>query len=198
MKSYKVFDEALEEFRNSGGAMNYDQFSQQWSVGEYGEMVDFAETTPREQTEYALLQGGFTGEQIAIELSDWEDEPSAIFPSIAKALKVPVLNDTAQEIYELWKRLGSPEPPDGQTMEARIPINVNQEIDELTDEQNEEYNDLMITLLEATGIRYIGSGIWYTDFSKGTEEWEVFKEAAYEIASKYIGNDLWDHYCERL
>ena len=198
MKHFRNFNEALESFRLSGGAMNYDGMTGVWSVGEYQEMVEFAETTPREQTEYALLQGGFTGEQIAIELSDWEDEPSAIFPSIAKALKVPVLNDTAQEIYELWKRLGSPEPPDGQTMEARIPINVNQEIDELTDEQNEEYNDLMITLLEATGIRYIGSGIWYTDFSKGTEEWEEFKVKGYEIAARYIGNDLWEDYCENI
>lgn len=198
MRHYRDFNEALESFRLSGGAMNYDGMTGVWSVGEYQEIKEFSEATPREQTEYALAEGGLSDEQIDKELEDWEDEPSAIFPSIQKAIFSYEIVDAAREIYVLWKRLGCPEPPDGPTMETRIPIDVSQEIEELNESQNEEYNDLMITLLEATGIRYIGSGIWYANFNKGTEEWEEFKEAAYEIAARYIGNDLWDHYCENL
>lgn len=125
-------------------------------------------------------------------------ENSGIYRSIKKAMDSRLINEAAIEIYELWKQQGCPEPPDGPSTETRIPILVNESIEGLSDDQSDEYNDLMIALLEATGIRYIGSGLWYSDWNKGTEDWEEFKQKAYNIAADFIAADLWERYCDGL
>lgn len=73
MKIFREFDEALSEFRQSGGAMNYDQVDNSWAVGEYEEIAELSDYSPRIQTVFALHAGGFDDEMTETELSDWQD-----------------------------------------------------------------------------------------------------------------------------
>ena len=74
MKTFGVFSEALSAFRNSGGAMNYDQLDNRWAVGEYDEIAELSDYSPRIQTVFALHAGGFDDDMTESELSDWQDE----------------------------------------------------------------------------------------------------------------------------
>jgi hypothetical protein len=76
MKYYSDFDQALTEFRESGGAMLYDEPG--WHVGDAVEITEMVNwdgdaKTLRDVTEYALEMGKLTGEEISRELAYWQE-----------------------------------------------------------------------------------------------------------------------------
>lgn len=73
MKTFGVFNDALSEFRSSGGAMNYDQFDNRWTVGEYEEIAELSDYSPRIQTVFALHAGGFDDDMTETEMLDWQE-----------------------------------------------------------------------------------------------------------------------------
>lgn len=75
-RAYKHFENALNDLRANGGAMDYD--TGMWCVWEQGELETYlverdAVISAREATEGALAMGGMSNEQIAEELKDWKD-----------------------------------------------------------------------------------------------------------------------------
>jgi hypothetical protein len=77
MSMHPNFDEALAEFRQSGGAMNYHcampDAPEAWQVCDGKELEEQIEGTAREATESALAEGGMSDDEIAAELSDWAE-----------------------------------------------------------------------------------------------------------------------------
>lgn len=78
MKSFTEFSNALEEWRNYGGAMSYSQpvgnIPGVWFVGEYQEIEEINENvTPKIQTEIALEKGGLSRVLIEMEMEYWHD-----------------------------------------------------------------------------------------------------------------------------
>jgi predicted phosphoadenosine phosphosulfate sulfurtransferase len=87
MKQYTNFSEALEVFRNDGGAMYYvkphtfttetgkQSAPESWYVGDPDKITEMipANCTLKEASEYALSKGGMTEEQIAKEMEEWVD-----------------------------------------------------------------------------------------------------------------------------
>lgn len=78
MKTFTNFSEALNHFRESGGAMTFSlkhfpYESDTWYVGETDEIHEMTEADPYFATEHALFTGGLTPDQITAELADWED-----------------------------------------------------------------------------------------------------------------------------
>lgn len=73
---YEYFNEALEAFRERGGAMNYLQnvgnATGGWQVLDAELLIDQG-IDPRKATEDALDRGGMSQEEIAAELADWQD-----------------------------------------------------------------------------------------------------------------------------
>lgn len=197
MKTFKLFSDALSAFREFGGCMRYDTVDFVWAVGTYDEIEGMSSLSPKDQTERAMVWGGMTTKEIEEELSDWNYPDSPIYLAISKASDGPCsISGVGEELLDLWVSLGRPEPPSGPSTEIRIPISVeDMSIEGITDAENIDYNGLMLTLLEATGISYIGSGIWYTEYETGTDAWETYKEKSYRIVSDYIANDLWDNFC---
>ena len=79
MNSHKTFQAALDDWRESGGALNYvhampGETSGSWQVWQsLSGLEDAVECSPREATEEALRCGGMTEDQIAEEMKDWYD-----------------------------------------------------------------------------------------------------------------------------
>lgn len=118
---------------------------------------------------------------------------------IKKAMSVGLINEPATEIWELWNKLGRPESPGGPSTETKVPVTFLPDYtDDLTPEQVEEFNDAMVTLLETTGRRYVGSGIWYSDWELGTDAWIDYQNGTMDIALDFISQDMWDRYCDSL
>lgn len=97
MKTFGLFEDALEEFRQSGGAMNYDQLDNRWAVGDFVEIDELSDFSPRYQTEYALLAGGFTDEMVELELADWVVARPVIDPIDRTVTCVEIDEDDIQD-----------------------------------------------------------------------------------------------------
>lgn len=79
-KFYSDFKEALEAWREHGGALSYYGGYESWELIDMGTAVDYTIgtnggdfKTPRELTEHALAMGGLTPEEIEREMADWQD-----------------------------------------------------------------------------------------------------------------------------
>ena len=97
MKTFGLFEDALEEFRQSGGAMNYDQHSKTWAVGEYEEIAELSDYSPRVQTVFALYAGEFTDEMVDSELADWVVARPVIDPIDRTVTCVEIDDDDIQD-----------------------------------------------------------------------------------------------------
>jgi hypothetical protein len=76
MRYFTNFSEALADFRESGGAMNVIQPGSGddgplFAVGEYEDIADTIDGSPKGATMQALYEGGMTEEEVVAELSDW-------------------------------------------------------------------------------------------------------------------------------
>lgn len=84
-RSHKTFAAALADFRQNGGAMDYD--AGMWCVWEADELAAYLlergdKTSTKRATVKALAMGGMTRQQIAEELKDWlDDVPEAPRPA---------------------------------------------------------------------------------------------------------------------
>lgn len=78
MGTYKNFDEALKDFRESGGAMIYYGPSSDgpacWEVTDIMSAIEMVgpSHTPRYATELALTMGGMSEGEIQRELEGWQ------------------------------------------------------------------------------------------------------------------------------
>ena len=78
MRTYRNFDEALEDFRAGGGAMMVvppvsRQADCTWHVGEWAEINDASDGDPRQATKRALVAGGLCDDDVDAEMAEWND-----------------------------------------------------------------------------------------------------------------------------
>lgn len=68
---FQDFTDALQEWRDSGGAMNFSP-SDGWEVVDGRDLADRVDSV-RAATVYALEMGGLSPGQIIEEMTDWTD-----------------------------------------------------------------------------------------------------------------------------
>lgn len=74
MITFDNFEEALECFREIGGAMNYHFTTRTYEVEEFAEeLAERINCSAKEATIIALIAGGMTESEVAEELADWID-----------------------------------------------------------------------------------------------------------------------------
>jgi hypothetical protein len=80
MAQYVDFSDALEAWRETGGAMNFvagmgrvHDGPDTWEVSTCEAIAERCTCSAREATVSALLAGGLTEDQVAAEMADWQE-----------------------------------------------------------------------------------------------------------------------------
>ena len=106
-----------------------------------------------------------------------------------------IIGDMLEKIETLRVSMGSPESEGGPTTDCGGPTGAlyeagNHEV-QLTGESITLHDDCIVALYAAINIRYIGSGMWVTDYHQ-TDKYRDFVESAGKIIESYIYEDFWD------
>jgi hypothetical protein len=121
-----------------------------------------------------------------------------MFEKIKAFDEYEIVSPVVEELETLWNELGGPYPPEGPSTEVRD-VQTLADIESMGDGATEDdvsaYNELIVELFRLIDIRYIGSGIWYTQYEQGSDAWREYTERGREIIDTFIAYDLWDRFC---
>jgi hypothetical protein len=111
-----------------------------------------------------------------------------------------VIEQILTRIKNIWNDHGYPEPLPGASTEAHTGITMADYYDMgpgATEEDADNYNLLIEAVFRTIDFRYIGSGIWYTQY-ESTDEWDGYIEESLPEIQDFINHELWDRYCQVL
>jgi len=121
-----------------------------------------------------------------------------MFEKIKSFDEYEIVRPVVEELETLWNELGQPEPPDGPSTEIRgvqAFADLASMGDGATGDDVSAHNYLIEELFRLIDIRHIGSGIWYTQYERGSDAWQEYTERGREIIDNFISYDLWDRFC---
>ncbi len=111
-----------------------------------------------------------------------------------------VIEQILTRIKSIWNTHGCPEPLPGASTEVHTGITMANYCDMgpgATEEDADDYNLLIEAVFRTIDFRYIGSGIWYTQY-ESTDGWVRYVEDALSEIQDFINHELWDKYCRSL
>ncbi len=111
-----------------------------------------------------------------------------------------VIEQILTRIKNIWNDHDCPEPLPGASTEAHTGITMADYYDMgpgATEEDADNYNLLIEAVFRTIDFRYIGNGIWYTQYDS-TDEWDGYVEESLPEIQDFINHELWDRYCQAL
>lgn len=116
-----------------------------------------------------------------------------------KAMKEEIIRPCVEDLLDLWREYGCPEPPLGASTESVASGFRVTDVEEMGDDAQEAdaraFTRLSEMLFELIDIRHVGSGICYTSYDLGTDAWQEYSRCAGDIIQEFSSHDMWDRFC---
>lgn len=122
------------------------------------------------------------------------------FESTKNLTEYEIIRPCVEELERLWKELGEPTPADGPTTSLNSrPTSLSNAYDMgdgASQDDADAYNDLIEALFSLIDYHHVGSGIWYTQYNSGTDEWQNYQRIARQEIDEFISCDLWERFLD--